>query len=496
MAVNIKGGNNSAGVANVSADYQLEVVTPTDESKAGFVALTSEVDSGSVIGTPTHMAVEVSDDYRLRVGNDQSLFNLTFEGTNWPYAHLSSVGTTQVASLSAGFLNMNTAPSAATTTAIYVRTTRNFPTFGTCPTYVDLWLKETNSTANNAITEWGFLYLTAPTTQLPLDGIFFRRISGGTLRAVLVLPTGEREEDIDTTNVPARDGIGVYEPEEVNHYLIAVHNDLARFWINDVLVASIPVPAGNAFPSQSSNLPIAARVLNTGAVTPAGRTLSIGWMSATLGDNTTQKPWSHVLAGSAGGSYVLQNGNGITQTANWNNSAAPASATLSNTAAGYTTLGGQYQFAASATNETDWCLFGFTVPAGTASLAGKTLYITGVRIGEMIVTGAAAVNPTTFFWAIACGAQAATVTLATNEANAGTATQTTASPKRVALGAQSFLAAAPLGTYAPGFFVDCSHAPLVCPAGTYVQVIVKQLNGAATASLVWRGTVTILGYWE
>ena len=346
------------------------------------------------------------------------------------------------------------------------------------------------------ITEWGFLYLTAQTTQLPLDGVFFRRVSGGQLKAVVTLASGETEVDIDTTNVPSRDEIGLFNTTKVNHYLIAIHNDVARFWINDVLVANIPCPGAVSFMSQASNLPAGFRVLNTAAASPTGRSLSIGWLNVTLGDNVTQKPWPHVMCGSAGGSYVTQPGNAVAQTANWGNSAAPLSASLSNTAAGYTTLGGQYQFAAVAINEIDWCLFGYTVPAGTATLPGKTLYVTSIRIGEMVVTGAAGVNATSFFWAAACGAQAATVTLATTDANAGTATQTTASPKRIALGSQSFLAAAPIGTQSPGFSVDFSNGPLVCPAGTFFQIIVKQLNGALTASLVWRGTVTVVGFWE
>jgi len=53
--------------------------------------------------------------------------------------------------------------------------------------------------------------------------------------------------------------------------------------------------------------------------------------------------------------------------ANYANSAAPASATLSNTAAGYTTLGGQFQFAAVAGAETDYALFAYTVPAASVS---------------------------------------------------------------------------------------------------------------------------------
>lgn len=181
-------------------------------------------------------------------------------------------------------------------------------------------------------------------------------------------------------------------------------------------------------------------------------------------------------------------GTATAQTANWANSAAPASATLSNTAAGYTTLGGQYQFVASATNETDWALFAYLNPAGTAALSGKTLYVTGIRISKMVVTGAAGVNATMFFWAAGIGSSA--VSLATTDST------TASSPKRIPLGVQSFLAAAPIATAADGFDIDFDNAPLVVPAGTYFHIILKQLNGAATGSLIWRGQVTVMGYFE
>lgn len=501
MGVNIKGGNSSAGLANVSDTYELQVVTPQTQENAGFVQLSSEVDDGTVLGTRTVLAAEISDDYRLRVGQDQVLFNLSFEGTAYPNGHLTTNATTMTSAQTGGFMVINSGSSVTTSVANYVRTTRHFPSFGTYPIYLDMWIKEANATSTNSISEWGFLYLTAATTQTPLDGVFFRRLSGGNLRAVINYAGSETEYTIDTTNVPSRDGVGVYDPNETSHYLISYHNDIIRFWINDVLVATIDCPANQQGFAFTSNLPVGFRVLNTTSTPSAARILYVGFLSIAGGDQNTNKPWGHVMAGSGQGAYQIQQGAAAAQTANWSNSAAPASASLSNTTAGYSTLGGQWQAAASATNETDWALFAYLVPTGTAAVPGKTLYITGIRIGETVVTGAAGVNATSFFWAAAVGSSTlgsgtpgTAVSLATGDTVAGVTTQT--SPRRVALGSQSFLAAAPIGTQAPGFSVDFSSAPLVAQAGTHVHIILKQLNGAATPSLVWRGTVTIMGYWE
>lgn len=494
MGVNIKSGNNAAGVANVSSTYELQVTTPQEQSQAGFVQLSSEVDDGTVLGQRTVLALEASDDYRLRVGLDQTMFNSTFEGTNFPYGQWQVLATTQTVTQASQFLQINAGSGVANTTSAYCRTIRHFPTFGTYPTYVDMWLKEVNATNSNCISEWGLLYLTTSNTQTPLDGVFFRRLSGGGLKAVINYGGVETEYTIDTTNVPSRDGVGAYDPAEVSHYLIVYHNDVCRFWINDILVASIDCPSAQQSFTSSSNTPVGFRVFNAAAGTiSVARQILVGYVNVSVGDQNTNKPWSHAMAGSGQGAYQAHAATNAGQLANWANSAAPTSYTAANITAGYTNLGGQWQLAANATNETDWCTFGYTVPAGTATLPGKTLYITGIRIGETVVTGAAGVNATQFWWAAAVGAVAATVTLATTDAAGPPSTH---APRRIALGGQSFLAAAPVGTVAPGFFVDFSSAPLVAPAGTYVQIISKQLNGAATVSLVWRGTVTIIGYWE
>lgn len=497
MGVNIKGGNSSSGLANVSTNYQLEVRTPQNQSQAGFVQMSSEVDSGAVTGTRLTLASDTSDDYRLRVAVDQTMFNMTFEGTNFPYGHMQIIATSMTAVQANGYMVLNSGSSATTGQGVYLRTLRHFPTFGTYPTYLDIWAKEVNYNVANSISEWGYLYLASgqQTTQQPtsgnIDGMFFRRNSAGDLKAVVNYNATEIETSIVTTNVPARDGTGVYDPTETSHYLISYHNDFVNFWINDTLVARVLCPAAQQGFTASSNIPMGARVFTIGTAASA-RQLQIGYINVGTGDQNTTKLWSHALSGSGAGAYQSQQGNAAAQTANYANSTAPTSAVVSNTVAGYTTLGGQWQIAANATNETDWALFGFTVPAGTPTLPGKTLYVTGIRIGETVVTGAAGVNATSFFWAAACGSN--NVSLATTDGGAGVTT--THAPRRVALGSQSFLATAAIGTQAPGFAVDFASAPLVCPAGTFFHVILKQLNGAATASLIWRGTVTVMGYWE
>ena len=486
MAINIAGGGSTAGKANVTANYDLNVVTPQVELNAGFVQVSSEVDSGIVTGTRTVLPMEISDDYRVRVGLDQSIFNSSFEGTTLfthQYTYAQNIMTfTQTG----GYFIINNGNSVTNLHYVNFATRRTFTLFGTYPVYFDSWLKEANETATGVISEWG-IGIAPASTAAPTEGVFFRRNESGVLKAVVSYNGTETEEVIDTSNIPPRTGIGSFSAAEANHYLLVIHNDIINFWINDVLVSSIPCPGTQPTPTMSTSQPLMYRVRNTGTPS-AGRRLEIGFINVTLGDQNSTKPWPHVLCGAGGGAYQTQPGTAAGQTANWANSTAPALATLSNTAASYSTLGGQYRFAANATNETDWALFAYQNPTGTVNLPAKTLYITGIRISKMVVTAAAAVNPTMFFWACAAGSSA--VSLATTDST------TSSSPKRIPLGVQNFLASAPIGTGADGFDLDFDHSPLVVPAGTFFHVILKQLNGAATATLEWRGQVTVLGYFE
>lgn len=496
MLGNIKGGNNKFGVANVSSNNALQVVTPQDQPQAGFVQICTRFDGGTAMGgVPTHIMPELSDDYRLLGGFDQSLINLTFEGTAFPYHQITiPSATTQTVTMgTTGSLVLNSGATTTTTTSCYARTIRHVPTFGTFPSYLDIWMQETNATSSNCITEWGLLYLTSSGTQTPLDGVFFRRISGGSLQAVANYGGTETVLSINTTNVPSRITNAAYSPSETNHYVIVYHNDELKYWINDTLVASIKCPASQATFTSSSNTPIGFRVFNSGAVSPA-RQLYVKSINFTLGDIQSCKPWSHSMCGSGQGAYQTQMGhpNGITQTANWNNSAAPASVVGSNTDSMYNALGGQWSEAATQLNETDIPIFGYQIPAGTTATVGKSLYITGIRIGETVVTAnAVGASGAQFWWAAAVGGSTASL--------AGTDTAgppSTSAPRRVALGCQSFVAGAAVGTYSPGIFVDLKESPLVATPGTYAQIIRKQTNGNTSSAPVWRGTATVIGYWE
>jgi hypothetical protein len=251
------------------------------------------------------------------------------------------------------------------------------------------------------------------------------------------------------------------------------HGDGNKFVMN--------VPIANPFPSSTARSPVSYRVYNKGTPPAHGCTLSIGRMEITQALITVNKPWPELLCEMARASDQLPIAP-FTTTSNQANSAAPAAATLSNTAPTYgsTVLDGQFKFAAVAGAETDYALFGFQVPTG------YQLKVNAVAI-DCYVEGIAVVSQTTLQWALARNSTAASLATADG---AGTV-----APRRKSLGIQTFPALAPAGTLAPKV-QESFDPPLIVDSGRWFHIIVKVPEGAATPSLVFRGTVAINGFFE
>ena len=163
------------------------------------------------------------------------------------------------------------------------------------------------------------------------------------------------------------------------------------------------------------------------------------------------------------------------QTANHANSTSPSSATLSNTAAGYATLGGRWQFAAVASAATDFALFAYLIPAG------YRLFITGVTIHTVNTGAAVATTAHIFDWSL--GLKSTAVSLAT------------AALRRITLGIQALLSGAAIGAVAEPL-VRTFDPPLVAEPGEYVHLILQMPLATNTGSQVIRGDAQIHGYFE
>jgi hypothetical protein len=495
MSIILKSGSSS-DTANVDTNKNLLVNLPTAEAQAGFASIVSEKDGGDVTGSRLMVPVEASEDYRLRVGQDQTLFQLSFEGSTVAQGHIQQNLSTMTAAQTSGYLALNSGNATASTNAANVRTYRTFSLYAAYTVYVNMILREANETATNAVSEWGLGYVSG--VAAPTDGVFFRRLAGGALRAVLAFASAETEVTITTTNVPGGDGTGSYSPTERNHYLIEYTHNICHFWINDVLVASIPSPSTQPGPTSGWAQPVFARVYNSG-IASAGRRIELGAITVEQADMNSGKAWAEALAGGGGGSYQAQPGStsGGTVSRAAATGGYPASGTAKTTtgwATGLTTpgsneLGGRWLSPAisTLTTEVDYPVFSYLNPAGSATLPGKTLYVKSIRVGETIALAAASTNGIMLVFAVGVGSTAASTATGDGAATVG--------PRIGVLGSCYFTAAAAIGQTAQGWEVTFD-SPLVVPAGTYLHLIVRPVGTVASNTLVVTGSFLVNGYFE
>ena len=476
MPISIK---NTRGSTVEVTNNNLNVVTPTNLDEVGYVSLVAEADPGEITDK-TVRPLDPSMDYRLRVGVDNILWDDIFNYTALNTSVYQGVTSTMTIALSGGSLSLNSGNATASGNVARVQSYKTFPTIGTFPTYVDYWFKISAAAPTNGIAELGIGYATTTTT--PTDGVYFK-IDNGVLKGVINYNGVE-------TSVTLLTSIAV---SSVYHGLIVISNDVVEFWLD---LDSVPVKYGeiartvaNGSPTMNTFLPLLMRQYNSGVASSAFQ-VQVRKVTVTLGDANNARLWQNVIAGMGLGALGNPHGASAGQLANYANSAAPASASLSNTAAGYTTLGGQFQFAAVGGAETDYALFAYQVPAGATTQPARNLMITGCTIYTFNTGAAVATTPTLLQWGLGLGSTA--VSLAT----ADSATAGTRAPKRILLGVQSMAVATAVGGAADKEINVQFPTPLPVEAGTFCHVILKMPIGTATASQVIRGIVMINGYFE
>ena len=332
-----------------------------------------------------------------------------------------------------------------------------------------------------------------------LDGAYFRINNGGQIEAVLATygviwsSTQSTEQHVQLGFAPL--------PNIVYEFAIELDIYNAYYYVNEVLFAMIPIPPCGFATLIGTGLSAWFRNQNTATVTAAANkagTMKIGNVNVTHWDTASARPYHHAMAGLGGSANFSQTG--VTTTynqaaptwlANWATAAAPASATLSNTTPSYIELGGQCQWVAVNSAETDNAIFGFQVPTATAARPGKSLFITGIRIETITMTATNSTN-SAIQWAIGVGCTAASLAQAEG---AGTK-----APRILPLGYTTSIASGGFGGGAAGA-VWCLpievnfQAPLVANQGEYVHIIAKNVVGASSTA-VMRSVVMINGYWE
>lgn len=470
MAFDIKGP--SGNIAEVTASHELSVSLTSVQDEAGYSVPVLEQDDGSLNGGTTRRVTwEGTQDYRGRVALDTNFFDEPFPGTalaSGLWVATTSVMTVTVAS---GIALLNAGNSVASGSVARMQTWTNFPMYGSASTYVEIHSR-LSSFQTNVVAELGVGY--AATTATPSVGAYFKW-DGANLSAVVNFNGVEDGVAIPPASAPLAN--------EFAQYVVEWSNETVVFWIDNSEVVRYALPASSPTPTIVDRLPVLIRFYNANVVASAAQ-LAIGRVTVQLGE--TVYGYDSPARAAVAGRTLIQGQVNQTQgsTANWANSAAPAAATLSNTAAGYTTPGGQYIFNAPAGAETDYALFAFQNPAGTSAVRGQTLLIRYVRISAINIGAAVASTATVIQWGV--GGDSSAVSLATAEA------ATTHTPRRLALGTQSWTVGAAIGT--PSDAIEATfNPPISVNPGNFFHVIAKVFLGTATASQQIRGTVTVLG---
>jgi hypothetical protein len=452
------------------------VTLPKDEDQAGYAVFMSENDPGTVTGSAYLKSPETSTDFRLRVGTDSVWDSEQFNYVAQNFNKHKYTSTTMTMTWAGGALNTNGASVTTTGTGAQLQTYRHFPLLGAGATYFETTMALSNTMPSNVTLDFGGFLPGATALITPLDGVYFRWNSGG-LYGVL-----------NSSGVESVTGPFTFTntSNTFDKFTIVSTQSEVEFWIDDVLMAHIDRQAGTSQPHYAASVPFAIRHHHPG-VAGAVVQAKFGGYSVTLGDMDTQRMWSSTMAGQGLSAVQGASGHAAGMLANNVNSTVPATATLSNTAAGYTTLGGRFLFASIVGAETDYALFAYLNPVPTTGITGRNLVIRGVWIETYNAVATVATSPTVLEWSLGVGGTA--VSLATAD---GAATRMS---KRLALGSQSFIVGALAGANSERVDINLD-APVVVEPGTYVHVILRIPYGAATATELFRGFVGFNAYWE
>lgn len=400
------------------------------------------------------------------VALNTSLLTEGFEGTVLPAARWQATATTMAATQTAASgLLVNSSSITTINTGYLLKSLRSFQKPQRAPMHYRARARVAH--VANAVAELG-LGDASTFNGANANGAYWQYTSGGAVQPVLTY------NGVDITGAPVA-GLNA-----ANFYTwdILIDDDEAVFMVQDtstgLIVAerSIKVPLTQAKLFAATRLFAFHRLYNTGAAPASAAQMVVSTVDVVQLDVMANKPWKEQMA-EAGYGAPYQPVTQI-QAAQWANSAVPASATLSNTAAGYSTLGGLFQFAAVAGAATDYALFGFQAPSPYAFV------LDGIDIETWNTGAAVATTPTLFVWGL--GVDQSAVTLAGTIA-------------RVGLGVQQLAIGAAVGAKAERIS-QSFDTPLVTNAGRFLTVILRMPVGTATAAEVFQGMVNLRGRFE
>jgi hypothetical protein len=490
MAV-IDSGSNTAGKANVSANYELAVVTPQSPDNAGVVVIYNENDDGTHSGVPYRRGSEVSPDYRQRVGIDSELFCDNFNALSqntaiWSY----TFATMTAAQPGAGTVNFSAVQGTTSAHGAFMRTHQYFSLANTAPLAVEFMCGQFNAAlVSGEVWLMGLGLPTAAVTR-PTDGAWFRITSAG-VEGYIAFNGTETPATFATPLLLSSLTAG-----EIFKFTMVVGEREVEFWWDDKHLGHVDIPAANGVPWLAASAPVFLMKYNTGAVSNTN-TMRVSRVGVGLLDIDANKPWAHQRATMGLMAYQGQNGGTMGTTALLPNATAATTVTggaLSQTVAIATGLGGQAGIVAAVAG-IDGLVTAFQNPTPTINQTGRNLIITGVRIDAVNIGAAVATTASVLQWSLAFGATGATIPSLAQAETASFVTATAKAWRRVPLGLHSWIVGAAIGAPAEAIR-ETFDSPIVVHPGQWVAAVAKFIVGTATASQVIWAVVKFDAYYE
>lgn len=424
----------------------------------------------------TARAIRSSPSGSLRVNDETPYLIDDVEGAAVSTSKWIQTTTTMTIAQASGVITLNSGNSVAATVGAMHTSNRRFPLINRASLVFRARFKP-NAHFNGNLHELGFGAPATATTVSAGDGAFWRKDGTGQWVPVLSI-NGNEFFGLPISNATFVAAVATTDScncevflEETRAKFTLTKSDgstiVSEQWVEmPPTTAAFTLTHVQAFyRTYNASAPATAVQLQVASTTVLG-----------VDGVASNREWETALAAMGQSGDVSPTA--YTQLANYANSAAPASATLSNTAAGYNTLGGQWQFAAVAGAETDYALFGFQNPAP------YTLIVKGVQISTFNMVAAVATTPTLMQWSMAFNSSAVSL-----------ATAAPYTPMRVTLGSQSLPVGLAAGGNVPDLIARFGSRYAVQP-GKFLHVILKMPVATATATEVIRGTCRIDGYFE
>lgn len=462
----IVGPEYSGGVMEVDASNNgfARLASSADPSIVGANLNFSQVDAGTITGTNYLVSAETDDDRRLRIALTCVLCQETFDYTAQNTGKHTYSNTGMTAGWAIGAMSTNSGNSVASGDGMTFSTYATFPIVGTLA--MDIIAAFSAQPVTNTTVDFGLFIPDVGPAYAPLDGAYFRLTSAGLFGVINYNGTETVSTSFGLT----------YTTAQKYHGRIVISESHVEFWVNGVLYRTVNTPSGNGAPVASAALPFSIRHAIAGGAASGAIQLN----TSSYGVTSTGLYFYRELAtiGNATyGAYQGLSGGTMGSLANYANSAAPTPAIPTNTTAALGTgLGGQVTETESNTFAltTDGIILSYQNPAGTVSVQGRRLRLTGVTIQSYVQTALTG-GPYIAQWSLAFGH----TLLPLNTAEATNAK----APRRIPLGLQALVATAAANTVLQTVQIKLQEPVYINP-GEYIAVVKKKIGTIATAGAI------------